>query len=188
MCVGCLFMLLLIAWPIAELHVLFRMGRWLGLPMVLLLLVLSALLGAALMRRPGLGVAARARKSWAQGVVPARELFDALCLLCAGFLLLVPGFLSDGVGLLLLLPPVRTLLFAWATARMVARVRVYGGGVSSETAVPPAGSRPRRPSGDVVIDAEWEEVHDAEAPDDTSRTLQAPADPAPTDTKGGVTS
>ena len=177
--VGCLFMLLLIAWPIAELQVLFRAARWIGLPAVLLLLVLSAVIGAALMRRPGLGVAARARKSWAQGVVPARELFDALCLLCAGFLLLVPGFLSDGLGLLLLLPPVRALLFAWATARMVARVRVFGGGTSPEPGGSHGGFGSRQPSGDVVIDAEWEEVQETEASNEAPRRLQPPDDPAP---------
>ena len=50
---------------------------------------------------------------------PARGMFDALCLLAAGFLLLLPGFLSDGAAVLLLLPPVRALLFRWATNRLV---------------------------------------------------------------------
>lgn len=173
---GCLFMLFLIAWPIAELQVLVRTARWVGLPAVLLLLVLSAVLGAGLMRRPGLGVATRARRSWDRGVVPARELFDALCMLGAGFLLLVPGFISDGFGLLLLLPPVRALLFAWATSRMVARVHRFGGADAPDARVPPHGFSPQHPGDDVVIDAEWEEVPVPRTPDAAPPRLQPPDD------------
>lgn len=154
---GCLVLLLLIAWPIAEIDLMIRATRAFGLPWVLLALAVAAIVGSAIMRRPGLGVANRVRRAWARGVAPARELFDALLVLAAGFLLVFPGFLSDGIALLLLLPPVRALLFWWATARLMARVQVHSTG-GFEPGSRPSPGGPRRPAGDVVIDAEWEEV------------------------------
>lgn len=159
---GCLVLLLLIAWPIAEIDLMVRATRWFGLPAVLLALAFAAIAGSAIMRRPGLGVANRVRSAWSRGVAPARELFDALLILAAGFLLLIPGFISDGVALLLLLPPMRALLFRWATARLLTRVQVGTTvGVDSAPRSPHGGSR--RPAGDVVIDAEWEEVQSTKA-------------------------
>jgi UPF0716 protein FxsA len=178
--VGCLVLLLLIAWPIAEIKVLILASQRIGGPTVLLLLAAAALLGSFLMRRPGLGVAASMRRSWAQGVPPARGMFDALCLLAAGFLLLLPGFLSDGAAVLLLLPPVRALLFRWATNRLVARVRVVGAtGFDPRAAGGPGprpGPRPGSHPGDVVIDAEWEEVAPGGRDANGARELPAPAD------------
>lgn len=176
---GCLVLLLLIAWPIAEIKVLILASQRVGGPTVLLLLAAAALLGSFLMRRPGLGVAASMRRSWAQGVPPARGMFDALCLLAAGFLLLLPGFLSDGAALLLLLPPIRALLFRWATNRLVARVRVVGATGFDPRAGGGPGPRPAPHPGDVVIDAEWEEVPPDGRDAGGARELPAPGDDVP---------
>lgn len=94
---------------VAEIYVLVRVASAIGtLPCVLLLLAVSAC-GPWLVRRAGLGVWRRARLRLAEGEVPGRELLDGLLLLAAGVCITVPGFITDAIGVLLLLPPVRLL-------------------------------------------------------------------------------
>jgi UPF0716 protein FxsA len=97
--------------PLAEIAVLIKVGSWLGLAPTLALIVLSAVIGIAMLRRQGLGVLARAQRLLEQGVLPVAEVFEGLCLVVAGALLLIPGFITDAVGAALLLPPVRRLLY-----------------------------------------------------------------------------
>jgi UPF0716 protein FxsA len=77
------------------------------------LVVLTAVAGTWLLRLQGLATLARAQRSMEHNQLPVAELFDGLCLLIAGILLLTPGFVTDGFGLLLLVPPFRALLRAW---------------------------------------------------------------------------
>lgn len=93
--------------PFAEIFVLIQVGQVLGaVPTVALLLVVSVV-GARLVKREGLGVWRRLNERLHNGQVPGKELVDGVLILFAGALLLTPGFLTDAVGLLLLLPPVR---------------------------------------------------------------------------------
>jgi UPF0716 protein FxsA len=81
--------------------------------------------GAWLVKREGLGVLHRARQRLDAGAVPGRELVDGVMILFAGALLLTPGFLTDVVGILLLLPPVRATLRV-AASRTLQRRITYG--------------------------------------------------------------
>ena len=101
------FLLLLIAVPLAEIGLLIRLGGIIGLGPTLLAVVLTAGLGIWLLRRQGFATLARAQTSLEAGRLPLAEIFDAVCLLLAGALLLTPGFITDGLGGLLLLPPLR---------------------------------------------------------------------------------
>lgn len=103
-----LFILLL---PLAEIACFILVGRRIGLFPTLSLVVLSAVAGVVLMRIQGFGVLARLRQSAQDGRAPGKELLDAAMILIAGILLLIPGFLSDIVGLALFFPPVRSLLW-----------------------------------------------------------------------------
>lgn len=103
-----LFILLL---PLAEIACFILVGRQIGLFPTLSLVVLSAVAGVVLMRIQGFGVLARLRQSAQDGRAPGKELLDAAMILIAGILLLIPGFLSDIVGLALFFPPVRNLLW-----------------------------------------------------------------------------
>jgi len=97
--------------PLAEIVVLIEVGSWLGVAPTLALIVLSAVIGTWMLRRQGMGVLARAQRLLKQGVLPVAEVFEGFCLVVAGALLLTPGFISDVVGVALLLPPVRALLY-----------------------------------------------------------------------------
>lgn len=103
-----LFFLLL---PLAEIACFILVGRRIGLFPTLSLVVFSAVAGIVLMRIQGFGVLARLRRSGQEGRAPGKELLDAAMILIAGILLLIPGFLTDIVGLALFLPPVRTFLW-----------------------------------------------------------------------------
>jgi UPF0716 protein FxsA len=102
--------LLFVALPIAEIYALIKMGSWLGLFPTLAVLVLISAVGAALVKREGLRVFRRFQEQIAAGNMPTNEMVDGVCLLIAGVLLVVPGFVTDALGLFLLLPPFRMLL------------------------------------------------------------------------------
>lgn len=103
-----LFFLLL---PLGEIACFILVGRRIGLMPTLSLVVLSGVAGIVLMRIQGLGVLTRLKRSGQDGGAPGKELLDAAMIMIAGILLLIPGFISDVVGLALFLPPVRTLLW-----------------------------------------------------------------------------
>src|SRR3546814_4014327 len=106
-----LFLLLaIIGLPIAEIAVLIQAGGLIGVGPTIGLILLTAILGTVLLRAQGMRTLDRARASLDRGEPPVGELFDGLCLLAAGGLLLLPGFITDTIGLLLFIPPVRRVL------------------------------------------------------------------------------
>lgn len=114
--------LLFILVPILELYVIIQVGHVLGVVTTLALLVLISFVGAWLMKREGMSTWRRAQRQVDAGVVPGRELVDGALILLAGALLLAPGFITDAIGLLLLLPPVRAAVRAFTRHRIERRV------------------------------------------------------------------
>lgn len=98
---------LLIIVPVVELVVLVQVAHWIGVWEALFLLVAVSLLGAWMVKLQGIGVIRRITDDWRNRRVPARGLVDGALLLIAGTLLLIPGFVTDLIGLVLLVPPVR---------------------------------------------------------------------------------
>lgn len=115
-----LFLVFLVV-PFLELFVILQVGRAIGALDTVALLVVVSMIGAWLVKREGLSVVRRAQERVAQGAVPGRELVDGVMILFAGALLITPGFLSDVVGVLLLLPPVRAALRGSVTRRLSRR-------------------------------------------------------------------
>jgi UPF0716 protein FxsA len=105
-----LLLLLLVALPIAELAVLVQVAGSIGVLDTIGLLILVSIVGVWLAKRAGLGVVARMRDAQARGEAPSRELADGALILLAAGLLVLPGFISDVFGILLLLPPVRAVV------------------------------------------------------------------------------
>ena len=132
--------------PIVEIAVFIEIGGAIGLWPTLAIVVITAMAGTALLRAQGLATFAQAQQSLARGEFPLRQVFDGACLLVAGALLLTPGFVTDGIGMALFLPPVRNLLGRWVLAR--GRFRVDAG--------MDAGPRPGREDG--IVEGKFHEV------------------------------
>lgn len=122
--------------PVLELAVMIAVGRRIGPLPTLGALLLISLAGALLVRRQGAAAWRSLNDSLRAGNPPTRKLADATVLVIAGVLLLVPGFLTDVVALLLLFPPTRPLLrrplersFRRAAADRVTLVHLYGPGL-----------------------------------------------------------
>lgn len=92
---------------VAELIVLVEVAKAIGVLNAIGLLIIVSLVGAALVKRAGLGILRRIDQQLEANQVPGRELVDGFLVLVAGVLMFVPGFITAAVGLLLLLPPVR---------------------------------------------------------------------------------
>ena len=101
-----LFVLFLVV-PVAELAVVVTVGREIGIPETILLMVLMSAAGAFMAKRQGFRVVRAIRDRLNRGEVPGTELIDGLLILVAGVLMLTPGFLTDALALFLLVPPVR---------------------------------------------------------------------------------
>lgn len=93
--------------PILEIATFVVVGSHIGVLATLLLVMATSVAGAALLRIQGLGTLARIRAQVDRGALPDRELAHGAMIFVAGLLLLMPGFLTDVVGLLLFIPPVR---------------------------------------------------------------------------------
>jgi UPF0716 protein FxsA len=142
----------MIAMPIIEIAVFIEAGEAIGLWPTLGVVVATAFVGTALLRHQGLATLARVRTSMDAGRLPVTELFDGLCLLIAGVLLLTPGFVTDGVGLLLFAPPFRMLLRTALARHMTVRGHMHGrAGPDADTA-------------NTVIEGEFREI-DPDDPD-----------------------
>lgn len=111
-------LLAILSIPVLEIAVFIKAVGWIGLIPTVALAILAGMAGIALVRAQGLATLTRVRAQMAQGLPPVAEVFDGLCLLFAGFLLLLPGFCSDILALALLLPPVRVLLLALVAKRL----------------------------------------------------------------------
>jgi UPF0716 protein FxsA len=105
-----LLIILFIAVPIAELAVIIQVGEAIGVWWTIALLIVDSVLGAMLMRSQGRLAWRRFTEAVQGGRVPAREVADGVLVIFGGALLLTPGFLSDIVGILFLLPPTRALI------------------------------------------------------------------------------
>ena len=98
---------LFVVLPIAELYVIVQVAGGIGILNTIGLLILVSAVGAWLCKREGLGVLRRVRTSLDRYELPQREIVDGGLILLAGALLLTPGFLTDCLAVLLLLPPTR---------------------------------------------------------------------------------
>jgi UPF0716 protein FxsA len=114
----------LLAVPILEIAVFVKVGGQLGLGLTIAIVILTAIAGTTLLRHQGLATLHKVQESLNAGIFPMTEVFDGICLLVAGALLLTPGFVTDSVGLILFIPPVRRYLRVLIGRRLVAAGRL----------------------------------------------------------------
>ena len=126
-----LLVVIFIVVPIAELYVIYKVGDTIGIIPTLLLLAADSVLGSLLLRTQGRSVWRKFNEAMAAGRVPTKELQHGVAVIFGGAFLITPGFLTDIVGVLLLLPPTRALILRLASRsmarRMSARVVVADG-------------------------------------------------------------
>lgn len=96
--------------PLIEIYLLIKVGGWIGALPTVFMVVFTAVLGALLLRQQGLATLQRVQATMARGQIPALELLEALLLTFGGALLLTPGFFTDALGFLCLIPPFRRWL------------------------------------------------------------------------------
>ncbi|MDB2682759.1 FxsA family protein [Alphaproteobacteria bacterium] len=111
------FFIIFILVPIAEIIVFMVVGERIGIFTTLLLALLTAIIGGFIVRYQGLKTILSVKGSLNKGTLPAGEFFDGLCLVAAAATLITPGFITDTIGFLLLVPPVRKLLRETIKAR-----------------------------------------------------------------------
>jgi UPF0716 protein FxsA len=123
--VALLLVLIFIVLPIAEIYVIIKVGEAIGVLPTIALLILDSFLGAALLRSQGRAAWARFNDALARGRIPAREVFDGAMVILGGAFLITPGFITDVIGILLLVPPSRAF-FRGLVARMARRRVAFG--------------------------------------------------------------
>ncbi len=116
------FVALAIVVGVVEISIIIQVGQWIGFLNTVGLLLLVSLIGAWLVKRQGLGVMARIREQRSAGRIPATEAFDGALILVAGVLLVIPGFVTDAFGLLLLFPPIRAVVRRFVSRRVLREV------------------------------------------------------------------
>lgn len=160
----------IISVPVVEIYTFVAVGGEIGAVPTIVATLATAAAGIALFRSQGQGLAARAQESIDRGEMPLTEVLDAIGLAMAGVLLLIPGFVTDVIGFLLFMPPLRVLLVGALLKRVLA---------SSNSTVwvargRGAGFRPGesgRGTSGPVIDGDFEDV----TTDDASRPASDPA-------------
>ena len=126
-------LLLFIAVPLAELYVILQVAELLGggatgALLTVALLAVDSVLGTLLLRSQGRAVWRRFNQALSEGRMPHREVIDGVLVIAGGALLLTPGFLSDIVGVLMLVPPTRAAIRRLLIRRLGNRIAVGGRG------------------------------------------------------------
>jgi UPF0716 protein FxsA len=115
---------LFIVVPLAELYVILQVGEAIGALWTILLLAADSVIGSLLLRSQGRTVWRRFNATLTEGRMPHREVIDGVLVVFGGAFLITPGFLTDIVGILLLIPPTRTLIRRLVVRRLGKRVAV----------------------------------------------------------------
>ena len=169
-------LLLFILMPIIEIAVLLRVGAAIGWLSALAVVILTAIVGTLMLRQQGLTTLSRAQQRLAGGEMPAEQLLEGLFLMFGGALLLTPGFVTDAMGFLCLVPISRQAMVRYIKSRSLGMVgvaspgRPMGAGTGTGSGARPgidprsrtgttsdAGST-RRASGEDIIDGDYQRL------------------------------
>ncbi len=164
--------ILFIVVPIAELYVIIQVGQAIGVWPTLALLLADAILGSMLLKHQGRGAWRRFNEALAQRRFPGNEVVDGLLIVVGGTLLLAPGFLTDIVGLIFLIPPTRAIVRSILKRFTIGRFTVvgmgipggFGGGRGPFGPGPGKGNGQGRPSREYDYDVTAEELPPEDQP------------------------
>lgn len=156
------FFIIFVLIPLAEILVFIAVSDHIGLGTALLMALMTAIIGGALVRYQGIATIFSAQDSLRRGEIPSRQLFDGLCLVAAGAMLITPGFITDTLGFLLLIPAVRHVLLRM----LVKSGRVSVNGFNAEYAEFHDQRHYHHPGEPDVIDVEFETIEKDDAQTD----------------------
>ena len=166
--------LLFIAVPLAEIAVFIKVGEIIGLLWTIFLVILTAVVGVALLKQQGLATLSRAQEALDAGRLPVDSVLDGVCLLVAGAFLLTPGLITDTAGFLLLVPAFRRGLARWAFEKLrkhgSIHVQTFGSG-------PDAGPDPSQRGAGPVIDGDFERVDEQDERLEPEKPARKPKTP-----------
>jgi len=120
--------ILFIVMPIAEIAVLIQVGGAIGAWTTIGIVILTAVIGTAMLRQQGIATLNKAQLRMQNGEMPAQQMLEGLLLLVGGVLLLTPGFITDFFGFCTLIPISRRFLAAKLSAGALANMNVFVGG------------------------------------------------------------
>jgi UPF0716 protein FxsA len=105
-----LFIILFIGFPLLELYILIEVGSSIGAVTTIFIIVFTGVLGGLLLHQQGMRNMTRMRQSMEKGEIPALAMFESMFVFAAAILLIVPGFITDAIGLFFLITPLRLWL------------------------------------------------------------------------------
>ncbi|PPR10985.1 MAG: hypothetical protein CFH41_01085 [Alphaproteobacteria bacterium MarineAlpha11_Bin1] len=153
-----LLLLAFITVPVIEIALFLEIGGWIGLWPTILIVIITACAGTTLLRIQGVAVLKRAQRSASRNELPVQEVFDGVCLLVAGALLLTPGFFTDVCGFMLFVPLFRKLVGIGIWRWLSRNGETHVGGFGPASSPRPSDRDGAGPPGGRVIDGDFEEV------------------------------
>ncbi len=153
-----LLLLIFVGVPLVEIALFIYIGDIIGIAATIVIVVLTAFIGTALLRLQGLSVLRTAQEALDEGRIPVDSVIDGVFLLIAGAFLLTPGFLTDSIGFLLFVPFIRRGLARWIFQRLVESDKVSFTIFGSHSGNGPGGRQRPPGGGGPVIDGEFHPV------------------------------
>jgi UPF0716 protein FxsA len=178
-----------IVFPLLEIALLVKLGAILGFWPTIGLVIATAIAGTTILHRQGFAVLRRSQEAIAEGKPPIEPVADGVFLLISGLLLITPGLITDSIGILLLVPPVRKAIARWSLRKILSKGNVAGGvftqsgeaqwrnpGPASRPSARQSGSRRPSPGSDApIIEGEFERLDEtAGTPSQSNRKPPAP--------------
>ena len=180
---GWAFLVTFLLWGWAEMTVFILIGSEIGGLLTLLGVFVTAVIGIALLRQQGLSVLNNIRNDLAKGQAPVTSIADNIALLGGGILMLIPGYVTDAIGLLLFVPGLRTLagiyILQWIARNQHFKSSVnfgttgrFSAGTNFENNYEADNSKvmPKAFDGDDIIEGEFEEHADNDQPTSPPRS------------------
>ena len=130
--------------PLIEIYLFIQVGGMIGAFPTVVLVIVTAILGVSLLRAQGFQTMAKFQQEVTTGQLPATTMLEGVALIFGGALLLTPGFLTDGIGFLCLIPITRKTIISWVFKNMTITSHGFQSGVN-----------PRRPSDPNIIEGEY---------------------------------
>ena len=149
------FFLLFIGLAVAEIYVLISVGGLIGTLPTIGLILLTGIIGVAMLKQQGFSVFARLQEKMRQGQAPAQEMVEGVLLIIAGAFLITPGFVTDTIGFLWLIPQTREYFAKLLISKGMFKVQSMNGGGFHQGGQDPFG-QPRQHQDDNTVDGEYE--------------------------------